>query len=77
MFRSVITLCLCALSVLFGYLYYVQYYQWRDCFNDMGRCFDPNSGVVYMEHSGVTWLTLALLSMGAAALSVRFLRTSK
>ncbi|WP_422027383.1 hypothetical protein [Roseovarius sp.] len=63
--RVLSLLCL-GLSGAFGYLCYVQYFRWRHCFNELGRCFDAESGVVYREQSGLAWLSLALLSLGAA-----------
>ncbi len=44
------------ISILFGYLYYSQYYKWIDCFNELGRCYNPdNTGIVYTR-SGQIWL---------------------
>ncbi|MCB1527126.1 MAG: hypothetical protein KDJ45_05405 [Hyphomicrobiaceae bacterium] len=43
------------------YLFWSQYWRWRDCFSDQGRCFDPNTQVVYFEQSGIAWGGLALL----------------
>jgi hypothetical protein len=48
-------------AAFFWFEYYAQYYRWRACFNELGRCFDSN-GVVHMEQSQVVWLPLALLT---------------
>ncbi|MDE9448851.1 hypothetical protein J3R80_00015 [Aliiroseovarius sp. Z3] len=66
MIRTIFFLVFLGLSVAFGYVYYAQYFKWRDCFNEQGRCFDADAGVVYLEQSGAIWLTLALLALGAA-----------
>jgi hypothetical protein len=29
--------------VLFAFAYYDRYWRWRDCFNELGRCYDPAS----------------------------------
>ena len=51
--RHLISFLLLGVSVLCGYLYFVQYYKWRDCFDEIGRCFDSQHGVVYLEQSGI------------------------
>lgn len=64
MTRKIFSLTLLGLSVAFGYFFYVQYLQWRNCFNELGRCFDDNAGVVHLEQSGSVWLLLAVLALG-------------
>lgn len=64
MIRKIFSLTLLGLSGAFGYLYYVQYWQWRNCFNQLGRCFDESTGVVHLEQSGGVWLLLAALALG-------------
>ena len=49
---------------LFGFAYYDRYYRWRDCFNELGRCYDSQTGMVYVEQAGLVWMTLALLCLG-------------
>jgi hypothetical protein len=66
MIRKVAALALLGLSLVFGYFYYVQYFKWRGCFNDLGRCYEADSGVVYLEQSGDAWLLLAGLAFGAS-----------
>lgn len=58
------------LSLLFGYFYYTQYFRWRDCFDDSGRCFDANTGVVYHDQSGGVWLVLALVTICVALILI-------
>ena len=51
-----------ALSAFFWAAYYLQYFKWRNCFNELGRCFDADTTTVYFEQSGAVWLSLALLT---------------
>lgn len=67
MTRKILSLLLLALSLVFAYAYYTQYFIRRACFNELGRCFDAETGVVYLEQSGAIWLWLAVL---ASALSL-------
>ncbi len=64
MIRKISSLVSLGLAFAFGYLYYVEYFKWRNCFNELGRCFDDDAGVVYLEQSGVVWLLLAVLALG-------------
>ncbi|MFT5787120.1 MAG: hypothetical protein ACI9KK_002482 [Ascidiaceihabitans sp.] len=49
------------MSVILYLAYYNQYFRWRSCFNELGRCFDDNTGAVYQEQSGLAWLSMAVL----------------
>ena len=51
---------------VFAAAFYDRYWLWRDCFNELGRCFDPESGQVYLEQAGVAWGSLATLSLVTA-----------
>lgn len=66
MIRAITTFVLLGLSGVFGWLYHAQYFRWRDCFNALGRCFDAETGVVYLEQSGVIWASLAGVTLVAA-----------
>jgi hypothetical protein len=66
MIRRFISLVSFGLALAFGYLYYAAYFQHRDCFNALGRCFDEETGVVYSEQSGMVWLLLAVLALGVS-----------
>ncbi len=35
--------------------FYDRYWRWRDCFNELGRCYDPISQDVYLEQAGIIW----------------------
>jgi len=52
--------------------FYDRYWRWRDCFNELGRCYDPATQDVYLEQAGVAWGSLALVSLAlATALLIR------
>jgi len=42
-------------ALLFALAYYDRYWRWRDCFNELGRCYDPQSQQVFLEQAGVVW----------------------
>ena len=48
-------------GVLFAAAFYDRYWRWRDCFNELGRCYDPVSQDVYVEQAGLVWGALAII----------------
>ena len=60
--RTLLSLIMLSLSLFLAYGWYTQYYIRRACFNEMGRCLDPETGVIYLEQSGAIWLSLAVLA---------------
>lgn len=50
-------------SALFGLAFYDRYWRWRDCFNELGRCYDPLSQDVYLEQAGIAWGGLATICL--------------
>jgi hypothetical protein len=60
--RTILSLIMLSLSLFLAYGWYTQYYIRRACFNEMGRCLDPETGVIYLEQSGAIWLSLAVLA---------------
>ena len=62
MMRTILSLIMLSLSLLFAYGWYTQYYIHRACFNEAGRCLDAETGVIYLEQSGPIWLSLAVLA---------------
>lgn len=60
--RAILALSCFGLSIALGYAYFSQYFQWRTCFNKLGRCFDPDTGIVYQEQSAAVWLSASLLA---------------
>jgi hypothetical protein len=57
------------LCLLFSYTWYTQYYQWIDCFNALGRCFNPDEAVVYTD-DGFVWAIPALLFLGLGIMTL-------
>lgn len=49
-------------AALFAAAFYYRYWLWRDCFNELGRCYDPVGQDVYLEQSGMVWGGLAVLA---------------
>ena len=64
--RGVLAVTSFALATLFALAYYGQYFKWRGCFNELGRCFDPETGVVYMEQAGLAWGIMAVSALAFA-----------
>ena len=60
-------LAACALSfaALSGWAFYAFYWRWRDCFNELGRCYDPVSQTV-MTDAGFVWGLMAVVALGLA-----------
>ncbi len=78
MIRKIALAITAGLSAFFYFAFYVQYFQWRDCFNELGRCYDSESGIVYLEQAGIVWMSLALLMSGISLLLLwRLARQSK
>lgn len=69
MIRRVAGLALAVLAILAGLAFESRYWRWRDCFNELGRCYDPVSEQVFLEQAGIAWGTLAAVAaLGAGAL---------
>ncbi len=63
MIRKTISLFFFACAAFFAFAYYDRYYKWRDCFNDLGRCYDPETATVYVEQSGMVWGLFFVLTL--------------
>jgi drug/metabolite transporter (DMT)-like permease len=56
--RAILAILACvsgALALVFAYAWYDRYWLWRDCFNELGRCYDPEGQQVYLEQAGLVW----------------------
>ncbi len=51
-------LALCAVGV---WAFNERYLKWEDCFNELGRCYDSETGFVYLEQAGATWALLTIV----------------
>jgi hypothetical protein len=72
MIRKCFAALFAGLAVLFAAAFYDRYWRWRDCFNELGRCYDPKTQDVYLEQAGVAWGSLALICLAlATALLIR------
>jgi len=69
-FRAILSVMFLGFAIAFGAAYYVQYFKWRDCFNELGRCYDSETGMVYLEQSGMIWFSLCALSFGLSAYQI-------
>jgi hypothetical protein len=56
-------LLLTGMGALFALAWYDRYWRWRDCFNELGRCYDPVSQDVYLEQAGLVWGSFAAISL--------------
>jgi hypothetical protein len=52
-----------AAAALFAFAWYDRYWLWRDCFNELGRCYDPVGEQVYVEQAGLVWGMFAAISL--------------
>jgi hypothetical protein len=66
-FHMVSAIGCAALAGLFGDVFHERYWRWRDCFNELGRCYDPVSEQVFVEGAGYIWGT-PVVAFGCVAL---------
>ena len=68
--RILLGSALAGCGLLFAAAFYERYWRWRDCFNELGRCYDPVSQDVYLEQAGIIWggLTIIFLLAGLGLL---------
>lgn len=72
MIRTLIGWLLAVFASFFGFLFYERYWRWRGCFNELGRCFDPESQDVFLEQAGGIYGGIAVVCFAVAiALFVR------
>lgn len=57
--------CASCCALVSGWAFYEFYWRWRGCFNELGRCFDPESNVVMTDESFV-WGLMAAIALGLA-----------
>ena len=62
-------------ALFFGWLFYERYWRWLDCFNELGRCFDPESDTVAMDSNSMYGLAAALALVLALLAAVSWLRS--
>lgn len=66
----ILALFFAAGAILFGLAWYERYWRWRDCFNELGRCYDSASEEVFLEQAGLVWGSFTVISLLLTALFV-------
>jgi hypothetical protein len=61
--KTLLGCLLTTFGALFVLAFYDRYWRWRDCFNDLGRCYDPVGQDVYLEQAGIVWGSLAAICL--------------
>ena len=61
--RIILSLVSAAGVIPFGLAWYERYWRWRDCFNELGRCYDSASQEIVLEQAGLVWGSFAVISM--------------
>jgi hypothetical protein len=75
MIRRTVGIFFAVLAGLFGIAFYERYWRWRDCFNELGRCYDAEAQDVFLEQAGIAWGCLTLICVAIAiAFLIRSLR---
>lgn len=67
----------CTLSAWFFYVFYIRYFAWRNCFNELGRCYNPDGSEEVYTTSGFVWVIPAMLFGLLGIASVLFLAFSR
>jgi hypothetical protein len=66
-FCSLSALLLFGFALLFAAAFYDRYWRWRDCFNELGRCYDPATQTV-MTDAAFVWGVMAAMAFMLSAL---------
>ncbi len=68
------------LTTAFAFMFYERYWRWQDCFNELGRCYDSEAGVM-VEQASFVWgfptLVFGLLALGSLWSLLRQRTTAK
>ena len=59
---------LLGMATLLATAFYDRYWLHRDCFNDLGRCYESETGTVYVAQAGAIWGGATVLSLAAGLL---------
>lgn len=44
------------MALVFGAAFDAMYWRWRDCYNELGRCYNPDGAHVVYTTAGAVWL---------------------
>ena len=53
----------------FLWCFYIRYYKWRDCFNELGRCYDPDGSMQVYTTAGIWWGWISVAFLAIAVVS--------
>jgi hypothetical protein len=67
---AAITGSLLCCALFFAWMFYERYWRLLDCFNELGRCFDPESGTVATDSNSVYGLLAAIALVLALSATV-------
>jgi hypothetical protein len=56
-----------ASALVCGWMFHEHYWKWRNCFNELGRCFVPETGIVLSDNNFV-WGLIAAVAFALALL---------
>jgi hypothetical protein len=57
------------LTAGFAWVFYERYWRWADCFNELGRCYDTDAGVM-VSQAAFIWGMPTLICAFLLALSL-------
>lgn len=62
------------LTLAFASMFYERYWRWEDCFNELGRCYDSEAGVMVEQASFIWGFPTLVFGLLALRSLWRFLR---
>jgi hypothetical protein len=69
--RWLVLMLYIALGGICVYAWYTRYFLWLDCFNELGRCYDPDGSQQVYTTSAQMWMLPALVCLGLGIQTVR------
>jgi len=60
MIRKILGLFSLFIALGSAYVYYLNYWRWRELFNDQGRYYHAEEQWVYLEQAGIIWSSFAV-----------------
>lgn len=58
-------------SAITAHSFYDRYWRVRDCFNELGRCWDVENQQVLLEQAGIIWAMACTMGLVLAAFLIR------